>query len=390
VESLVPRHRVPLKHVAYVRMSVESHECGACLHRRLEPRSGSVRCPLKWVVLALLLVAGVAASDEPAIVVLHRPGLEAEENAVLQTLRIYTGQLGYRVIAGGAAPDSLSQEALAQVAAEARAEDAVVIVWVEPEGDALRLRLLRADTLDLREIDVESDDPDGAARAAALKVRSFVVDLQLHARVAATQPASGPASRPSGTGPLPDLPAAATAERRARKTAPPRASRVRLGAGYGVSIPDDSSWLRQGVSLGASLALGRIEIGIGCAINGPPAHAFRGFEVSLADVPFAVDARLLLRRGSFRLSFGPRAGLHLFGVRATTLDGQASSLWEASAALGAAGVADFAVWRDLGLQLGLSFEVLLPAREFKVLDENALRTGPFVVGLTAALTYGLL
>jgi hypothetical protein len=383
------------------------------------------------LVAAFVAFAPVARAADATILILGG-GLAAEEERLVEALRIYTGDVDGRLVLAGKAPGALEPSVITELTRAARREGADVVVWGGRRADGRPIfYVLDVAARDLRETEIE---PLGAERAAvdvALKVRALLFShragqgkgegaAQLDAKVEGAHDAAPPpglaAPTPSGpaaaapTPPAPPLaeprPAAPVVAEPAAPAAAPvvvvRAAPVerpvshRLGftAGYELVLPTDRTWLRNGALLSAELRLGRgargsLSIFVDGALETRPSGQVRGFDVTVSDVPIGVG--LLVTRASPTVSVaaGPRASLHAFDVRASD-DGRAGTSRRYAAGLGGAVRLDLRLATYMKICLGASIEGLVPKQEFTIAGQPAVDTGSMLTGVWGGFEWLLL
>jgi hypothetical protein len=367
-------------------------------------------------VTAIVAFAPSARADESTILILGG-GLGADEDRLVEALRIYTGDVGGRLVLAGKAPAVSEPHAIEHLAEAARQEGADVVVWGSRRADGRAVfYVLDVAEHDLRETELE---PLGAERAAvdvALKVRSLVFRRRDRAAADASTASAAPSPTPpvveplappptppvveplapapstapvvAAPGPAPVLVARASAERPVRH-------RLGLSAAYELIAPSDRTWLRRALLFGAELRLGRgaklpLSLFVDGAWSSRPEAAVRGFTVTMSDVP--IGAGLLVTRAwsAASLAAGPRASLHVFDVTATDDDGRSGASRRYAIGLGAVVRADLSLTTYMKVYLGASIEGLVPKQQFTIAGEAALDTGAMVTTISSGLVWLLL
>jgi hypothetical protein len=358
---------------------------------------------------ALLLATIVAATSDaqprastPTVLVPRAPSaLAAEEERLVEALRIYTRDRDCRLIVEGDAPTTLEGRAAAELLARARRADAALVVWAGRRGDGHAVYyVLGTASGDLRETELA---PLGAERTAvdvALKVRALLAQPLARAPESARAepdagaPAAPPPAPAAPPPPPPAAPADATLVARpappAREEPPPPPERLSLGAAYGVFLPTDPAWARQGLVLSAEVRVARlagapVSVAADAGFVSTPSRLIRGFEVSLADTPLGLGALVRGHWGRVGAACGPRVGLHILDVTADAGAGRGGTARRHAAGLGGRVEADLRLFAHMKVFLGVTFEALVPKQEFTIAGAPALGTGDVMVAGTAGV-----
>jgi hypothetical protein len=365
--------------------------------------------PIALGVLVVSLFAQAAFAQGGAtqtVLVLRGPAaLASEDERLVEALRIYTRDRDCRLVVEGEAPAMLEGRAVADVLARARRAAATLVVWVGRRGDGRAVYyVLGTASGDLRETELA---PLGAERTAvdvALKVRALL-GRPLAPDADANRPApdagtSAPAAPAAPVAPVPAPPARPAEETTlvARPEPPPREEpplapeRVALGAAYGVFLPTDTTWTRQGLVVSAEARVGRlagapVSLLADAGLVNEPTHLIRGYEVTLADVPLGLAALVRGRWGRVGAACGPRAGLHILDVSAeeNAAGGRRGASRRYAAGLGGRVEADLRLFAHMKVFLGATFEALIPKQDFTVAGAPALGTGGLMVVGTAGV-----
>lgn len=371
------------------------------------------RTPLLLAGLALL-AAGTAAA-EPRILVLDRGGDRADEDALVESLRIYTGDLGCTIVPEGGAPAAPTSEAMAAIDAEARAADATMTVWFATADGARVLYAFVTASRQLQRTAVGGDDREVMALTLALKIRA----LYAHAVAAPSVPSETkdrtpippavplpewsaeelpplpPPPTASKTG-LDDDPAAPKAAPRptppaSEAPAPTRPTRLEGTIAYTFDVnPAASGWLRNGALARLAVPLPRAPIALsldgGFTLRSGAAPVGT---VTVIDVPVALAATWRWRISRFAFALGPRLALHTFLTGASTPDlrGLARTLF--SAGLGGVAEARIAVTDWLAFAIDLHAEALLPRHVLQTDGRDAVDLGAFQLGATIGAVFRL-
>jgi len=400
--------------------------------------------PAALLVVATVLVwpggVGAAEARGATVLMLAGNGLSAADRRLIEALRVYTSDVGCRVVLSGATPPDADSGALSRIERLARTENAEIVVWTSRRSDGgLAFYLLTVRDRDVRATDIAALGTSRAADSVALKIRSLLSSPASPATAPAPPPggrgsqataAAAPATEtaaPSGTGPAtegrtatnepaerepPSAPAARpeepreTADRptsvetqvvesKAREPERPlrETSWVALRVGYDVAAPVDDTWVRQGLMVSADARLGETAFVAHLDAVITRTSAVDGGEVRghLRDTPFGLA--LARRWSGSRLSIaaGPRVGLHVIDVgaasRTDVTDGTdvRGDTRRFSGGLGVWSAVELVVTRRLSLWLGASAEALLPARRFTLAGTGVVHTSPALLAAAAGL-----
>lgn len=338
---------------------------------------------MRWLALLLLLIAGIAHSDERHLVLVLSSG-HGGEAVLVDALRIYTRDLGRTVRLGGHAPATLLPEDLAQVAAEAG--DAEVVVWF---GEPKVLHALRVATLELRETPVEDDDPQQAARALALKVRALLTarDEAWTPIVPSPSPTPSPipvvSPAPVVPSPAPVLPAPSPI----MPTPSPAARRVwvEVTATYGVMVPTNADWLRHGLTLRVAVPVWRLSVFVDTAFTTAPTEIVDASPVTARVWPVGAGVVYRLERPKWRISVGPRASLQIINAEAHAMNGQSGSAQRFSAGLGLLSEGVWKFSRYVAAIATITAEALVPRQLFAAGGAGSTDLGWAQFGFNAGL-----
>ena len=290
-----------------------------------------MRVALLSLAFLSLVVAGEARGAEANILVLHQRGLDAEEELLAESLRIYTRDLGCEVRVDGTAPTSVDPSVLEQLQG-ARAGGTEYVLWVGARDGGASYYALDLAPGELRETPIGPLGATSAAQEVALKIRALVSSRRRRSSTAASPaPAAMPEPAPADARPEAPVPPASSPEASvvARPAPPPapaegprRLPRFALDAGFGVMTPTDRTWARSGLVLDVS---GRITaprrnaslwLYAEGALSTRPSATVRGFDVKVADVPVTVGALVRLRFSHGGVAVGSRSTLHVFDISA--------------------------------------------------------------------------
>ncbi|HEX4404250.1 MAG TPA: hypothetical protein VH560_05445 [Polyangia bacterium] len=367
--------------------------------------------------VALLVALGSSARAAGSTILILAGGLGADEDRLVEALRIYTGDVDGRLVLAGKAPAVSEPRAVEQLTKAARQEGAEVVVWGSRRADGHAVfYVLDVAAPDLRETEIEPLGGERAAVDVALKVRAL-----LFRRRERAAPADAEATPPAPVAPSSavveplapatvDVPAVvaapvvgAPAPADAGSTvvvARPSAERLvrhrlALSAAYELVVPTDKTWLRHALQVGVAVRLGRgktspLSLFVDGAWSTRPATTAHGFTVTMSDVP--IGAGLLLTRASAAISVsaGPRACLHDFDVSASDGGARSGSSRRYAVGLGGVARADLSLAAYMKVYLGASIEALVPKQQFTIAGQSALDTGAMVSGISAGFEWLLL
>lgn len=387
----------------------------------------------------MLLAESVASARTATVLILNSRHFVADERRLEEALRIYTQDMGIRIIIEGEAPASIEDDALDALARQAQQDGADVVVWASRRSDGTAVYyVMSVREKDLRETEIANPVGSRAAETVALKIRTILVRQSLPpaadatgvngARPSPSQPPratddsftanGGEVGGPhTSSGPVNGLgsPASAPAPAHSDGDAPPapegsagdapgkRAAidgaisapapaagahprRRPLGSfevAYSAAFPFDRAWYRQGLTVTAEVRLGResLHAFVDGTLTSRPQVPGANFTVNLRDLPFGAGMLWRWEINRLSLAAGPRAALHVIQAQSTLADGNAGSARQWSAGLGAVGRIEVRWLERVRFGLGVAGEALLPARTYTVAGTPAIRTGAFQVGL---------
>ena len=377
------------------------------------------------IAASMIACASSARAAESTVLILGG-GLGADENRLVEALRIYTGDVDGRLVLAGKAPPVSDPRAIEQLTKAARQEGADVVVWGSRRADGLAVfYVLDVAGHDLRETEIEPLGPERAAVDVALKVRALLFRRREHADdrapPAAAEDAPPAPAAPSVVEPLAPTPVVVTpvvvapvvvapvdvapavaapvdvAPAVVARASAERPARHRLGiwAAYELVVPNDRTWLRHALLVGAELRLGRgTKLPLSVVIDGAwstrPMATVRGFAVTMSDLP--IGAGLLLTRAwsTVDLAAGPRASLHVFDISASDDDGRSGSSRRYAVGLGGVARAAVTLAPYMKVYLGASIEALVPKQQFTIAGQSALDAGAMVTTISSGLEWLLL
>jgi len=355
------------------------------------------------VAMTLLLQAG-AWAREATVLILDSRAFAADERRLVESLRIYTRDIGSRLIIAGEAPTVIENDTLAALSRQAQNEGADVVAWTSRRSDGIIVYyVLGVRDLDLRETNIADLGGERAAETVALKVRTILTRPSTGAprepgMAGAARPAAAPPPAPDAkAGVSASSPAAGLAPRAPAGTAVPGAAvvaaaprerppwwRASFGAAYSAMFPVDGVWYRQGLTLTAEARLGRrpLYAYVDGTFTDRVTLAGDDFSVVLRDLPFGAGLLWRWRMDRVSLAAGPRAALHVLDARSNLSDGSGGRARQLSGAAGGLAMIEISWQRRLRLYGSVSGEALLPAREFTVQGASAIHSGVVQVGIS--------
>jgi hypothetical protein len=380
--------------------------------------------------MTVLLAESVASARTATVLILNSSHFAADERRLEEALRIYTQDMGIRIIIEGDAPVSVENDALDALARQAQEEGADVVVWTSRRSDGTAVYyVLSVHERDLRETEIANPAGSRAAETVALKIRTILVRQRLRPATDAAEGtgASPPPSRPpretggsstpnggdvggdhASAGPVkgPSSPAPAPTPARSAGDAPrerppangatsapapsARPRRWPLGSfevAYSAAFPFDGAWHRQGLTVTAEVRLGResLHAFVDGTLSSRSQASGTNFTVNLRDLPFGAGMLWRWELDRLSLAAGPRASLHLIEAQSMLSDGNAGSARQWSAGLGAVGRVEVRWLERVRFGLGVAGEALLPARTFTAAGTPAIRTGAAQLGILAGV-----
>ena len=369
-----------------------------------------------------------AGAHEATVLMLAGNGLSAADRRLIDALRIYTGDIGSRLVLSGEAPPLADAAALPRIERLAQSEEADIVVWTGRGSDGgLAFHVLAMRDREVRATDIAPLGMNRAADSVALKIRSLLSSLAAGVPPpggagaplpAASEPAAtnarasrsagssqeappadaGPAGPGARSAPAPRLerspegdeppkPAETAISTPRVQDGEPFSPRAALRVGYDIAAPVDGTWVRQGLMLIAEARLGGTAFALQLdgviarqsAVDlGPVTGHLRDTPIGLALVRRWSESRLAL-------AAGPRLGLHIVDVGAAGGTDLRGTTRQISGGLGAGSLVDLTWTRYVHLWLGASAEVLLPARRFTLGGQAVAHTSPALLAVTVGL-----
>jgi hypothetical protein len=374
------------------------------------------------VAMTACLAQSVASAHAATVLILNGK-FAAEERRLEESLRIYTRDMGIRIVIAGDTPASVENDALEALARQAQQDGADVVAWTGRRTDGTTAYyVLSVQDRDLRETDIAELGGSRAAETAALKVRTILVRQRLRPAIdaadldgarpslpqaprqtsgsasanegrpggdtPASSPTGGSGPRASATAPAGEPLRTGTLGNGTALTAAPaevrprRLPRAALEADYSAVFPSDGTWSRQGLTITAEARLGGgpFHAYLDATLTGRAQRTGANFMVNLQELPFGAGVLWRWERAHLSLATGPRAALHVIEAQSSSSDGNSGSARQLSGALGAVGKIEVK-WREwVRFDGGVVGEALLPARTFTVRGAPAIHTGAIQVG----------
>ena len=349
-------------------------------------------------LLVLQLLTATSPLDvHHSVWVIERPGWQRQESALLEALRIYTGDLKAAITLKP--DDAKGNTAAGQLrAAQNRCSSRVsMVVWFTGDGKNPVLQILHCATLSPdqlpcpRHLSLES-----LAQTLALKIRALLAqepDLSL-----GDETSDDAASRPGKPGN--EVAAEVQGSERATAALPSRpfgsssdAPSVRLGIEIGLAylVGSTADWagVHQGGSLRVGVVLPRYHLAI--ELDGVLTTAVvsedTSHSTSLDEFPIGIALSRRWQRGRWVLSCGPRLSVHFVHAQATSPEGRQGESWRTSVGLGASELVRYDGWGPIGLFASLTNEIVLPRRKFTVAGQEMAGSGFFQGAILAGVVY---
>ena len=337
---------------------------------------------------------------------IERQGWQRQESALLESLRIYTGDL--KVAITLKADDAKGNTPAAQLrAAQNQCSSRIsLVVWFAGDAKEPVLEVLHCATLLVDELPCPRRFPiESYAQTLALKIRALL----------AQEPEINETSEPDGEddndelSTLEALPGFGnatgntghalatpnTGEALAWHPVSPTVAAtsaqpgIEIGLAYLLATTADWNGLRQGGSLRLGLVLPRYHLAIelDSDLSTPVVRDANGTRVSLTEIPLGLSTSIRWQRGSWMLSCGPRFSLHIVEAEATNPDGRNGAGSEISIGLGASEQIRYTMWGQVGLNLSITNEMMLPRRRFTVTGQEGVTSGYFQGAITVGVVY---
>lgn len=372
---------------------------------------------MRALVCAIVIACANPAIAAGSIAVLTGGGDPHREAVLVDALRIYTRDLGRTVRVAGAAPTTFDADAIARVATEARSDGDEIVVWFGTRaGEPVLLALVVASS-ELRETNVERDDPLGSARALGLKVRALVttdaprewsVPPEAQAvREQATTPTPPTAATPPATPAAPAAPSAAPAVAAPAPPSPPaaplpptlhrpfrraRGDRIELDAEYGVVVPTEAAWFRHGLTVRIAVPLGRrvpLALVADTSFMTAPTTTVDGSSVTARIWPVGLAVALRRVRPRWQLGGGPRVSLQIVDADVRAADGRVAFARLYSAGVGLVGDVRWLATRNVAVVASLGAEALLPRLQLVAGGTSATDLGWVQLGANAGIVFSV-
>ena len=339
---------------------------------------------------------------------IERQGWQRQESALLESLRIYTGDL--KVAITLKADDAKGNTPAAQLrAAQNQCSSRIsLVVWFTGDAKEPVLEVLHCATLLVDQLPCPRRFSDESfAQTLALKIRALLAqepeisetsepdEEEDDDELSTLEALPGFGIATGNTGLAPATPNADLAEALAAHPASPTLAAapaqpgIEIGLAYLLGTTADWNGLRQGGSLRLGLVLPRYHLAIelNSDLTTPVVRGSNGTRVSLTEIPLGLSTSIRWQHGSWMLSCGPRFSLHILEAEATNPDGRRGAGSEISIGLGASEQIRYNVWGQVGLNLSITNEIMLPRRKFTVTGQEAVVSGYFQGAITAGVVY---
>lgn len=389
---------------------------------------------MRGLPLLLLLAASDAWGARDGMLLLVRPGFQAEETALMQGLRIYTQDLEIPFKTGSLTTRGTTLEEETAAAMSACAGGMDLVLWFGRDRGSPRLLALRCDSRELRETLLgETSDMELTAQTLALKVRWLLGNRSskagdedwrpLPAQSLPTPtrpPLAGEGARGSSSPPMPvpaaTPPRAATptsaaqpqpraeaeppgkaepvvpaADARASLNARPEAGGVEVTAAFGLDGGIGAGWVREFVGLRLALPFlrGRLAVALDGSVGTDDTALVGNRRATLRDYPLGLSLLPRMIRSRWMLGVGPRAALHLLAVNGASNDGRYGQKRTATLGLGALVEARLRLGQNLALGLAGTVDYLTARRQFTLDGEKAFDSGKVRWGAAVEISYAL-
>lgn len=345
---------------------------------------------------------------------IERPGWQRQESALIEALRIYTGDLKVAITlkvddAKGTAPAAQLRAAQDQCSSRIS-----MVVWFAGDAKDPVLQVLHCATLFVdqlpfpRRFSIES-----YAQTLALKMRALLAlepeiksadeaseldeeDIEdvlstLEAVTELTDDASGKPGFELAASKADDDTAEASASHPSSHSSEgdPTQPGIEIGLAYVLATTADMDGMRQGGSLRLGLGLPRYHIAVelDSALTTPATWDASGTRVNLTEIPLGLSVSIRWQRGRWMLSCGPRFSLNIAEAEATSPGGRRGAGAEISIGLGASEQIRYDMLGRFGLNVSITNEIMLPRRRFTVAGQQVAGSGFFQGAVTAGAVY---
>jgi hypothetical protein len=148
----------------------------------------------------------------------------------------------------------------------------------------------------------------------------------------------------------------------------------------------DTALARQGLAAEIGRPFGHaFELHIGAEMTNEPQKRIAAGAASLLDVPLRLGARALVRVGRVTVGLGPLLSVHLLSVSALGFDGTRGDALTVAAGLGGGLVGRLALTDELGLDLRLIAEAIVPPTTFVLHGSPSVNARGVLLGFRAGL-----
>ena len=375
--------------------------------------------PLVVLHLLHLLMATPFPGVQRSVWLLQRPGWQHQESALIEALRIYTGDLKVAISLKVDEAKGTTPAAQLRAAQDQCSSKISMVVWFADDAKEPVLQVLHCATLFVdqlpcpRRFSIES-----YAQTLALKIRALLAQepeikigdetpeqgkedhedeeegLTLEAVPAAGSAATGKPGSARAESDAHDDAAAALASRPSSRSVggvPPQPG-IEIGLAYLLATTADWNGMRQGAALRLGLVLPRYRLAIelDSALTTPAVWNSNGTRVSVTEIPLGISLSFRWQRGGWMLSCGPRFSLHIAEAEASSSNGRRGAGSENSIGLGASEQIRYDVWGKIGLHVSITNEILLPRTKFTAAGQEVARSGLFQGAFTVGAVYRFL
>ena len=364
------------------------------------------------LLILQLLMATPSPGVHRSVWLIERPGWQRQESALIEALRIYTGDLKVAITLKVDDAKGYTPAAQLRAAQDQCSSKISMVAWFAGDAKEPVLQVLHCATLFVDRLPCPGRfSIESYAQTLALKMRALLAqepEIKIGDETSESDEEEeedelstlGAAVGDETTG-KPGLELAAS--RSDGDLANPSASRpsdhsievdraqpgIEIGLAYLLATTANLDGLRQGGSLRLGLALPRYRLAIelDSALSTPVERDANGTRVSLTEIPLGLSMSFRWQRGRWMLSCGPRFSLQISEAEATSPDRRRGAGSENSFGLGAIEQIRYDVWGQVGLNVSISNEIMLPRRRFTVAGQQVAGSGFFQGAVTAGAVY---
>ena len=368
-----------------------------------------------------LLMATPSPGVHRSVWLLQRPGWQHQESALLEALRIYTGDLKVAIALKVDEAKGTTPAAQLRAAQDQCSSKISMVVWFADDAKEPALQVLHCATLFVDQLPCPRRfSMESYAQTLALKIRALLAqepeiktgnatstqgkeDEEDEEDVEPSTLQATPDVATETTGHPGSVLAKSNADNDAAEALAARPSSysvgaatpqpgIEIGLSYLLATTADWEGLRQGGALRLGLVLPRYRLAIelDSALTTPAVWNSNGTRVSLTEIPLGLSLSFRWQRGSWMLSCGPRFSMHIAEAEASSPNGRRGAGSENSVGLGASEQIRYNVWGKIGLNVSITNEIMLPRRRFTAAGQEVAGSGLFQGALTVGVVYRFL